>query len=109
MPYPCEFKRNIWVSSVVAPTVLAENEPPSEMQKRYTSASAAFEKVPQMAVTAPAPTSCDVPGSSPASPTSDAANAPGAQARAIATMDAKAAVLVKRCVTGSFPAARRES
>jgi hypothetical protein len=24
-------------------------------------------------------------------------------------MDAKAAVLVKRCVTGSFPAARRES
>src|SRR5919108_611393 len=46
--------------------------------------------------------------SSPASPTSDTANAPGARARTSTAITAEAAVRMKPGVTGSFPAARRE-
>src|SRR5215211_512200 len=46
--------------------------------------------------------------SSPASPTSDAAKAPGARARASTAITEQAAVRMKPGVTGSFPAARRE-
>ena len=102
---PAASRRKICVSRFdgnVPPTVLAENEAPSVRQMRQTSASIASVKAPFISVTALSPMSFAVTRRSPASPTSFAANAPGARARVSAAMTAQAAVRIEPGVTGSF-------
>ena len=103
-------KRKSCVSSCgpMPPTVVAEKEPRSRGRcgrgPRRRVREAARDRGHGGARRGPARSR----GRSPASPCSDAASAPGASARVSAAISADAALRLRRGVTGSFPAARRE-